>query len=246
MASAAAVGANAGLSPDHNNLEQDEGRAGEVTSAIGSKEDGAAEDGDDVEENEDDDIRGTARRKGPVEAAAVGDQEDQHDEDQDEGGDDLFGEDDDEAPVEEDRTAQRQLDDEELDSGDDMERRDRVEDAEPSQEQAMESQERTMMSIELPRHPAPEPSDGEMYLMKVPDFMGIDPHAYSHTTFTPPTTDHHSNKPPSAAFSVYNTAISTIRWRHSPSDPKQLQSNARVLRWSDGSMTLQLASQPTV
>ncbi|KAI7241278.1 hypothetical protein KC330_g681 [Hortaea werneckii] len=247
MASAAAVGPNAGLSPDHNDLEQDEGRTEEVTSAIGSKEDGAIEDADDVEENEEDDIRGTARRKGPVEAAAVGDQEEQHDEDEVEGGDDLFGEgDDDEAPAEEDKTAQRQLDDEELDSGDDMERRDRVEDAEPSQDQAMESQERTMMSIELPRHPAPEPSDGEMYLMKVPDFMGIDPHAYSHTTFTPPTTDHHSNKPPSAAFSVYNTAISTIRWRHSPSDPKQLQSNARVLRWSDGSMTLQLASQPTV
>lgn len=86
----------------------------------------------------------------------------------------------------------------------------------------------------------------QMYLLKVPDFMAIDPHAYSHTSFAPPTTDHHSNKPPSAAFSAYNTSISTIRWRHSPSDPKQLQSNARVLRWSDGSLTLQLASQPTV
>jgi len=85
-----------------------------------------------------------------------------------------------------------------------------------------------------------------MYLLKVPDFMAIEPQAYSHTNFTPPTTDHHSNKAPSAAFSAYNTAMTTIRWRHSPSEPAQLQSNARVLRWSDGSMTLQLASQPTV
>ena len=33
-------------------------------------------------------------------------------------------------------------------------------------------------------------------------------------------------------------------WRHPPSDPSQLQSNARINRWSDGSLTLQLASDP--
>lgn len=35
-----------------------------------------------------------------------------------------------------------------------------------------------------------------------------------------------------------------MRWRHSPSDPDKTQSNARILRWSDGSLTLQLASNP--
>ena len=62
--------------------------------------------------------------------------------------------------------------------------------------------------------------------------------------FQPPITDHHSSGPPSSTFSAYHTSNNTIRWRHSPSDPKKIQSNARILRWSDGSLTLQLASNP--
>ncbi len=84
-----------------------------------------------------------------------------------------------------------------------------------------------------------------MYLMKMPSFMAIDPQAWDHKTFQPPTTDHHSNRPPTETFSAFNTALSTIRWRHSPSSPSDLQSNARINRWSDGSLTLQLASDPT-
>jgi len=85
-----------------------------------------------------------------------------------------------------------------------------------------------------------------MYLLKMPDFMAIEPSSWDYQKFQPPTTDHHSNKPPSATFSAYNTAMSTIRWRHSPSNAAKLQSNARILRWSDGSLTLQMASDPTV
>ena len=86
-----------------------------------------------------------------------------------------------------------------------------------------------------------------MYLLKVPSFMSIEPQVWDHTTFQPPQTEHHQYgaKPNSDTFSSYKTALSTIRWRHSPSNPSQLQSNARILRWSDGSLTLQLASDPT-
>jgi RNA polymerase-associated protein LEO1 len=85
-----------------------------------------------------------------------------------------------------------------------------------------------------------------MYLLKLPSFMAIEPQGWDHLNFQPPVTDHHSfNKPPSDTFSAYNTALTTIRWRHSPSDYSKLQSNARINRWSDGSLTLQLASDPT-
>lgn len=83
-----------------------------------------------------------------------------------------------------------------------------------------------------------------MYLTKVPRFLSIDPKAWHHTTYQPPATDHHSDAA-SASFSAYNTALSTVHWRRSPRDPGELQSNARILRWSDGSLTLQLASNPT-
>ncbi|KAF2862813.1 hypothetical protein K470DRAFT_212171 [Piedraia hortae CBS 480.64] len=101
------------------------------------------------------------------------------------------------------------------------------------------------MDLKMGRQPLPEPSDGEMYLMKVPAFMSIEPTSWDHRRFQPPVPDQ-SSKADSLIFSAYNTALSTIRWRRAPSNPSQLQSNARILRWSDGSLTLQLASQPTL
>lgn len=83
-----------------------------------------------------------------------------------------------------------------------------------------------------------------MYLLKVPEFMSIEPEPWQVTTFQPPKTDHHCRKPASSIFSAFNTAITTVRWRHSPSDHSILQSNARINRWSDGSLTVQLASDP--
>lgn len=74
--------------------------------------------------------------------------------------------------------------------------------------------------------------------------MAIDPKGWNTTEFQPPTTDHHSQVA-SSTFSAYNTAMTTVRWRRSPSKPSELQSNARINRWSDGSLTLQLASDPT-
>lgn len=83
-----------------------------------------------------------------------------------------------------------------------------------------------------------------MYLLKVPEFMSIEPEPWQVTTFQPPKTDRHSKKPVSSTFSAFNTAMTAVRWRHSPSDHAILQSNARINRWSDGSLTVQLASDP--
>jgi RNA polymerase-associated protein LEO1 len=80
--------------------------------------------------------------------------------------------------------------------------------------------------------------------MKVPKFLAFEPKAFDINELTIPTTDHHSRGPPSSSFSAYNTALTTLRWRKSPSDPDKVQSNARILRWSDGSLTLQFASDP--
>lgn len=101
------------------------------------------------------------------------------------------------------------------------------------------------MDADIARHSVPEPSDGELYMLKVPRFLEFEPTAFNPKTFEAPTTDHHSRTAPSEHFSAYDTAMTTIRWRRSPNNPKQLQSNARIIRWSDGSLTLQLASQPT-
>lgn len=102
----------------------------------------------------------------------------------------------------------------------------------------------SFMDADIGRHPIPEPSDGELYLLKVPRFLSFEPTIFNPKTFQAPQTDHHSRTGPSEHFSAFDTAMTTIRWRRSPNNPKQLQSNARLLRWSDGSLTLQFASQP--
>ena len=85
----------------------------------------------------------------------------------------------------------------------------------------------------------------QLYLLQFPKFVALEPKVFDHRTFQPPTNEHHSSEPPSSTFSAYETANSTIRWRRSPSNPAKSQSNARFLRWSDGSVTLQIASDPT-
>ncbi|KAL9628386.1 MAG: hypothetical protein Q9204_005921 [Flavoplaca sp. TL-2023a] len=137
----------------------------------------------------------------------------------------------------------RELDDEGLDSGDDGGQRDLLEDdyAHDDDEHG-ETREENVEDIRLPRHPIPRPSDGELYLFHMPNQLAIEPKPFHHSTFQPPITDHHSDDPPSSTFSTYQTAIATARWRYSPKNPTHIKSNARVIRWGDGSLTVQIAS----
>ncbi|KAF2463188.1 uncharacterized protein BDR25DRAFT_273560 [Lindgomyces ingoldianus] len=162
---------------------------------------------------------------------------------EDEEEDDLFGDGADEDEDEQPRM--RKLDDEDLDSGDDEGRADRAHGDSGAQDIEEEQQTFNFMDADIARHCVPEPSDGELYLMRIPRFLAIEPTAWNPKNFQPPTTDHHSKGAPSEHFSAYKTAMTTIRWRRSPSNPDQLQSNARILRWSDGSLTIQLATEPS-
>ncbi|KAG8533393.1 uncharacterized protein KY384_002176 [Bacidia gigantensis] len=137
----------------------------------------------------------------------------------------------------------RKLDDSELDSGDDEGRRDRLKELVDEEDDAPE---RTAIitDISIGRHHGPSPSDGELYMLQFPSNIGINPKSFTLDGFEPPVTDHHSSGPASSTFSAFATSNNTIRWRKSPSDSSVIQSNARVNRWSDGSLTLQLASNP--
>lgn len=84
----------------------------------------------------------------------------------------------------------------------------------------------------------------QLYLLQFPNFLGIESKAFHHTHFQPPTTDHYSSASASSTFSSYQTSNNTIRWRYSSRNPAEIQSNARILRWSDGSLTIQVASNP--
>lgn len=74
--------------------------------------------------------------------------------------------------------------------------------------------------------------------------MGLKPENYEPETYEIPTANHGSNQPPADRFSPFTVASTTAFWRYDPQNSSRLQSNTRIVRWSDGSLTLQIASQP--
>lgn len=162
--------------------------------------------------------------------------------DDDEGDGDLFGSDDeagDEAP------ATRKLDDEDLDSGDDLDRHDR--DPEGYDEDVDYNQKAAQIityDANLQRMKDPEITDDELYLVNLPSFLGIESENFDPSTYIPPSQGHTGQVPTDTKFSPFTAASSSLFWRHDPADSSKLQSSARIIRWSDGSLTLQLASSP--
>lgn len=80
--------------------------------------------------------------------------------------------------------------------------------------------------------------------MNLPPFLGLKPENYDPDTYEVPTSNHGTNEPPVDKFSPFSIASTTAFWRYDPQNPSKLHSNTRIVRWSDGSLTLQIASQP--
>ena len=151
---------------------------------------------------------------------------------------DLFGDEDNEDA---DATANTPaLDDRDLDSDDGTGREDPLQEEREDEEQSPNRE-----PAQIATHALPRGSDGELYLLKVPNFFAFEPTNFEPTAFQAPSTDMHSKAPPSADFSAHKTAMKAVRWRWAPDNPARLQSNGRILRWSDGSLTLQLATDPS-
>lgn len=154
---------------------------------------------------------------------------------------DLFGDDDDEDVVQKQRP-ERALDDEELDSGDDLNRDDRVATTvEEDEDEKDKGRPLRILACDVPRINYPE--GDEFYLLNMPAFLGIEQKCFDPETYKLPEGPHDGDK--ERQTSAFSTAMSSIFWRYDPADQSQLQSSARFVRWSDGSLTLQLATKPT-
>lgn len=82
----------------------------------------------------------------------------------------------------------------------------------------------------------------------MPPFLGLRQTCFDPATYEPHKHPHgaeagtdHTSDP---KFSAFSTAATSFHWRHDPKYPEKLQSNARIIRWSDGSLTVQIASSP--
>ncbi|KAI1980806.1 hypothetical protein LOZ53_005599 [Ophidiomyces ophidiicola] len=140
--------------------------------------------------------------------------------------DDLFGSDAGEDAHEHPR---RKIDDEEVDSGDDEGRWDRR--ASPMDDNGGDYSETVnIMDLSLGRTAEPESTDGQYYTLSMPNFLSIESEDFNPETYVAPP---------------FSSASTSLCWRYDPNDGHTLQSNARIIQWSDGSLTLQLASNPT-
>lgn len=150
---------------------------------------------------------------------------------------DLFGSDDEEI-----QPTERHLDDEQLDSGDDLGRDDRVAATVEAHEDDDVDGGRPLRiaACEVPRINHPE--GDEFYLLKMPEFLGIKHEEYNPDTYELPQVSHDGNT--ERQTSAMSTAMSSAFWRHDPNNPANMQSTARLVRWSDGSLTVQLATKP--
>jgi RNA polymerase-associated protein LEO1 len=158
---------------------------------------------------------------------------------------DLFGDDEEDQ---EPQVNRRTLDDRDLDSGDDEGRDDRLANSVEDDDIEREQREVKVFDVDLARVRPPE--GDELYMMNLPAFIGLNSRNFDYPTYEPPTAPHDAsqdkgNNKSGDKFSAFSTATSTMYWRRDPRDKELMQSNARVIRWSDGSLTLQLASKPT-
>ncbi|KAI9790525.1 MAG: hypothetical protein M1816_005032 [Peltula sp. TS41687] len=157
-------------------------------------------------------------------------------------GEDLFGE----QAIRRGESKLRQLDDEELDSGDDEDRNDRTvgREGDADDEDGEIGDNRIVHGREVGRAPVPETTSREVFLLKFPYFLRADPVIFTPETFRMPEKSMNTDPKLPTSLSHFSAATNTLRWRRSPQDPTKYESDSRILVWSDGSMTLQIANNP--
>ncbi|KAK6358972.1 hypothetical protein TWF696_000144 [Orbilia brochopaga] len=187
----------------------------------------------DDDDDEDDAPKQRSRRQASPKASDDGLQDD----DDDDLGDDLFG-DGSEPETGDAKPKVRRLDDEELDSGDDIgaDPRRRVGEGMDEDMASEEERDETSYEVDIGLHQLPQPSDDQVYLLKIPQFISIAPQIFKPEKFEAP------KLPADAAITPYTFATTAIRWRRSASDPSKLESNSRIIQWNDGSFSLQIGS----
>ncbi|KAK7031394.1 Leo1-like protein-domain-containing protein [Favolaschia claudopus] len=103
--------------------------------------------------------------------------------------------------------------------------------------------------VEFPNIPMPKSSKGENWVIRMPNFVKVDSKPFHHETYIGP--EHEENEAQQAetlrekSMSIKLKVENTVRWRWTKdSDGRdQRQSNSRVIRWSDGSLSLRLGKE---
>lgn len=161
---------------------------------------------------------------------------------EEEGMDDLFGDDDD----------NNNDNDNDIDVDDEKEDGEEVE-QEDDDDEAQEEEELKQADLTLERHPrSHQPKDNHAYNFPLPRFLFVDPKPFTPNLFEEQlkefisgmSTDDTSSLKSSIQFKKLQL-MNTIRWRYAKTNSNELfkQSNANIIEWEDGSMSLKLGNE---
>ncbi|KAL1943097.1 hypothetical protein VTO73DRAFT_4768 [Trametes versicolor] len=177
--------------------------------------------------------------------------DDGKDEDEQEELNDLFGGDEDVNMVEHQRPASsapsEHADQDDGLSSPERHRRELLEYAEEDEpEQVLEQ--RLEADVAIPDIPAPRSSDGSHWVIRMPNFVKLDSKPFHPDTYAGPEEDDDAQQAESLrekSMSIKLKVENTVRWRWAKDEFGQdrRQSNSRIVRWSDGSLSLQLGKE---
>ncbi|PIL25081.1 hypothetical protein GSI_12970 [Ganoderma sinense ZZ0214-1] len=109
----------------------------------------------------------------------------------------------------------------------------------------------TFPSLEArtPTSPLPSPNPIQYWVIRMPNFIKLDSKPFHPETYIGPEQEeedpHHAESLREKSMSIKLKVENTVRWRWSKDEFGQdrKQSNSRIVRWSDGSLSLQLGKE---
>ncbi|KAG8861455.1 hypothetical protein FRB96_002904 [Tulasnella sp. 330] len=116
-------------------------------------------------------------------------------------------------------------------------------------EEAAEEEVKTEAQMHIPNLPLPTASDGNYWVLRMPNFIKLESHPFDQDTYQGAGLDMDDGSQGLStrekSMSVKLEVENTIRWRwvKGPDGEMRKQSNSRVIKWSDGSMSLQLGKE---
>ncbi|KAF9480525.1 hypothetical protein BDN70DRAFT_856724 [Pholiota conissans] len=103
--------------------------------------------------------------------------------------------------------------------------------------------------VKFPNLPVPKPSDGDNWVIRVPNYVKVDSKPFHPDTYVGPEQEDeelgHGDSGRETTMSIKLKVENTLRWRWTKDAYGQdvKESNSRVIRWSDGTLSLRLGKE---
>ncbi|KAJ7132122.1 Leo1-like protein-domain-containing protein [Mycena epipterygia] len=103
--------------------------------------------------------------------------------------------------------------------------------------------------VEFPNIPVPKSSSGDNWVIRMPNFVKVDSKPFHHETYMGPEQEEDEAQQAETlrekSMSIKLKVENTVRWRWTKDaeDHDRRQSNSRIIRWSDGTLSLRLGKE---